>query len=269
MNNSGIVLIVPPNGNSYGAPRLVPIIRRAGVQCNLTNSPRRGWLNVSWRTRGVSDFEIQINTPSAIKKNENKRLTRLNLQKCLPDIAIPTYQITDGTNPPKYPVVIRPDEHRQGKNIYLANNKQELNALVLKNPTLSHYMPLVFPNFEFRCWVAKKFDGTVISLKMQEKEAVGFDDTKEFRPKNHSLGNSFFKYITGFKYKKTVREAAKNAMIYSPLQIGAVDLLWDTTAKKVYVLEINSRFALQSDSTVQVVADYLIEYFNDWYRANI
>lgn len=262
-----INLIVPPD-NTFGASRLIPYIRKEGIQCSLSHVSKRGYLNICWRTKHILDHEVQINTPSAIRENDNKRLTRLKLYKALPESAIKTYlPLSDNnTTSYNYPVVLRPDKHSQGKRLFVANTQQEMMSLIRQNPDISHAMPLLWPNKEFRCWCAKKYDGTVVSLKMQEKEAT-YDEALGFKPKNFHLGNAIFKYISDFKYKKTIRETAKNAMIYSPLMIAAVDVIFETSSKKAYILELNARYGINSDSTAEITANYLIEYYKDWKAA--
>ncbi len=274
---SGINIVIPDNGNHLSMANLLPFLRNH-VTAKLSYRPLQGFVNVNFRTGIIDNQNLEIlNNPDSIKFVSNKRVWRTTMRRALPDISPKIY--IPGKTFCAFPMVLRPDHHLQGRHFYIVRSYtpeeggidrsyREMFALIKKHPNISHGIQVIYPNREFRVYCARKFDGKVIAFKTVEKEITYEEDDQDWmnniKPKNYTLGNSIFKFIKDFIDKPIVRETAKTAFDKSGLHFGAVDVLYRTVDRKPYVIEINSRFAIETDSTIRLFSEFLIEYYRDW-----
>jgi predicted ATP-grasp superfamily ATP-dependent carboligase len=257
-----IHVIFPNNGNYISGMLLVKELRDRGlsVTSGYTSNPEA--LNINFSSRIVPLGDI-LNVPESVELAANKRRCRqlMRVNGIGPKIYIP------GKTFCKFPMVLRPDHHHQGKKFAVVKSYEEMFRLV-RNHGYTHGIEIIYPNREFRVIVGKKFNNEIVSLKMVEKIITYEEDTENWlnniKPKNHSQGNSIFNFVKNFKYKNQVREAAKKAFFLSGLDFGAVDILFDQTRNIPYVLEINTRFAMSADTTLERFTDHIINYHNEW-----
>jgi len=255
-----INIIIPSNGQTFGVGRVLPLIRHKGIRVQMSYDIIPKALNYNYRTKQILDADNMLNIPSRIELCNNKRISRFELRKSLPQNTPKVY--IPGRHFCKFPLVLRPDYHYGGHDFFVANSYEEMFALVKAHPNISHGIEAIHPNEEFRVWCGKQYDNKIISLKFQIKEPT--KDDGSLMPKNHRLGNAIFKFVKEHKYKDIIRNVAKQAFMMSGLHIGAVDVLFDTKKEIPFVLEINPRFGINTDSTAEAVAKYLITYYKDW-----
>lgn len=161
-----------------------------------------------------------LNKPEAIAKTTNKHLMRETFALN----EVPTPRLV-GTQPIVFPVVGRPDHHRQGRGFWICNNQSDVwRALegTRKKTAATHFMEYIDIEREFRVHVV---NGK--SIKISQKSIVG----------NHRNG-ARFSYPHDFNHKKTVRRAAIKAVEALGLDFGAVDVMWAND--RAYVSEVNS-----------------------------
>lgn len=184
-----------------------------------------------------------LNKPEAIRLAFNKRLAlqamRTSGVPCPAEVRTPVNT---------YPIVGRPDSHRQGQGFWLVGNKQEARVAMRGRSrtrarrgkaAATHFMEYINIDREFRVHVVNSK-----SIKVSEKIGGG----------NYSNGAKF-QYPHDFDHKITLRNTAKDAVKALGLDFGAVDIMWSDD--KPYVSEVNSAPCLTDENS-----DTLQRYVN-------
>lgn len=192
-----------------------------------------------------------LNAPEALRLAANKRLA---LEK-MAETDVPTPRLVYGDeamnpndNGSPYPIVGRPDSHRQGRGFWLCNSGSDVERAVRgtrRKAAATHFMEFIEAEKEFRVHIV---NGK--SIKISEKVGGG----------NHGQGATF-RYPEDFNHKKTLRRTAAAAVEALGLDFGAVDILW--ADDQPYVLEVNSAPCLTdhySDTLSRYVNAFLEEY---------
>jgi hypothetical protein len=264
-----INIIVAPT-NVFCGSKTVVALRENGIETRMTygyNYDTRV-LNVNYRTHHIPDPPMNLtvlNHPKAIRYCNDKTTFKLDMRRLLPEYMPKVY--IPGRHFIKFPCILRSRYHLQGKNFEIAKSYQQMFELIKANPKLHHAFEIIYPNDEFRVWLGRSYDGEIKSLKLQKKE-VPLDEVEEWIknviPKNYSRGNAVFKFAKKFKYKSNIRNAAKAVFEKTNLHFGAVDVLWNPVKEHPFVIEINPRFSVRSDSTLDCLTRYLKKYYKDF-----
>ena len=259
----------------FNAGGTVNYLREKGYEAKHSYRPEKKALNVNYSIHVreelfPSEEYTILNLGNNIEYASSKRKYRIDFRRLFPEYSPKIY--IPGQHFCKFPLILRPDHHRQGKHFYIVNSYQDMFQTIEKvkeqhGVVLSHGIEPIPENIEYAVWTGRYFSGEIKSLKLQFKEET-YEKTgniwEDLKPKNHTIGNSIFKWATSIKYKSELRNAARDAMRLSGLHFARVDILWDTKQERALVLEINSRFTIGSDSTRKALCDYIMKYYNDW-----
>jgi hypothetical protein len=195
-------------------------------------------INLGWSDTPYVDC---INKPDAVATAANKRIALWTLEAA----GVPTLLVGDTFPPDIFPVVGRPDYHREGRHFYVCSDYDQVwKASLRQRPVATHFQRLIVPDHEFRVHIVHGQ-----SIKISEKFGGG----------NHAAGASFH-YPHDFHHKKTLRRTAKAAVAALGLDFGAVDVLWKD---QPYVLEVNSAPGLSdphSDTLTRYVDAFMYHF---------
>ena len=260
--------IIPENGVGWSSINVLDYIKEKTGNDNARISYKYipGSLNVNYRTLLEIPDNIEIlNLPKNILKVAEKKTFRLTVRKLLPQYSPKIYLLRQHFL--KFPIIVRPDQHQQGRDFKILKSYDELRTLPVK---YTHGIEIIYPNIEYRVICARKFNNEIIVLSFKRKEITYKEDNnpdnwlKNVKPKNYSLGRSVFKWIERCEGKDEIKSAAIKAFKLSGLHFGACDVLYDTERKKPFVIEINSRFASESQSLIRLMGNYIINYEKDY-----
>ena len=189
-------------------------------------------------TANIPDGYAVVNTSEAIHQVNDKTSFRVTLDDA--ELCPPTwFSLIEFTNNldgrAKYPVIVRPKKHAQGKMLFLCNNYDELVVACNRCGAgyyISEYIPKVA---EYRVaivsgravWVAKKTPADPAAIAWNVARGGRFD--------NVSWGDWPLKVV----------KIAIEGFNLSKLDFGGVDVMVDAEGK-CYILEINSAPSLTS-----------------------
>lgn len=272
-----INVVISPGAENISILKIVPALRGRGIDVSVGVNLRPDALNINFRNSIFVESHDVMNTPESIRTASNKQGFRMLMMRELPQIAPKCFPLRDEYGgihlPPRqeFPLIVRPETHSQGRQFFFARNQFSLMTIIKNHPNLSHGIEVIYPNREFRIFCGKRFNGEVIVWKTVEKIPT-FAPTGELRrdvrPKNFHRGNSIFRLVADFRHKENIKQAALDSFKLSGLHFGAVDVLFDTERNIPFVIEINTRFALEVESTIDCFVKYLFKYYKDWERAN-
>jgi len=199
----------------------------------------------------VFPAKFQINTPAAIHLAANKRIFRQMCQKN--GISVPkTWDCTNAISVDKFPVIIRPPYHSQGKSLIFIENKVEFENFLHRNSFNKFYVSeYIHKSKEFRIYVVNNRIVAVAEKIVENPDTVAW---------NRALGSTF----DNTRWKLWPRKAcfvAIKAMNMIGLDIGAVDVILDEK-RNPYLLEINTAFSIHSNYRTKLFAqsiDLLID----------
>lgn len=175
---------------------------------------------------GFWKYAKVLNLAANISLVGNKRAFRMVLCGSMPE-GVPSTIITcdDATT---YPLVVRPSHHAQGKNLWVANNYQEL-VEVTSQLEAWYASELIDKKQEFRVYIV---NGKVVSVA----EKTPDDPTQVAW--NVAQGGRF-DVVNWGEWNLPVCKVAMQAFAYSGLDFGGVDVMTDKDGRP-YVIEINS-----------------------------
>ena len=194
-----------------------------------------------------------VNKVEAIHKINNKgKFRKLCAEKGL---AQKTWLPDDNINDLQFPVVVRRNNHAQGKNLHVCKNMQEFKQAINKYPNNWYASLLINKTAEYRVfvvcgrvvWVASKVPGN--------PDQVAW---------NVAQGGAFNNVNWGDWPLKAVKSAVQ-AFELSGLDFGGVDVMVDA-AGTCYILEINSAPSQTSPYRQECTAkafDYIIKHGRD------
>jgi hypothetical protein len=179
---------------------------------------------IRWGSTENCPAKFTINTVEAIQLVNNKVNCRKKMIE--KEISCPkTFFSKEDAKKGKFPQIGRATHHSQGKDIFIANNAEELN----KDLSSTYWSEFIDKQQEFRVFC---FMGKVLGV------CEKIPKNKELIPWNASLGNGVFETV-GWKHfpKKAVLLALK-AMKEVGADFGGVDIIVKDNIP--YLLEINS-----------------------------
>jgi len=206
---------------------------------------------VNWGN-SKTDREGLVNRGYDIKGASNKLTFFQMLGRKDPDI-IPKFWLHRGDIPAKaYPVVCRTVlEGHSGAGIVIADSPEELVPAQL-------YVKYVKKQDEYRVHIGRGRGShaayTTIAVQKKARRRETPESEVNWRVRNH--GNGFVFIRNGFVTPDAVIEVARRALDASTLDFGAVDVIYNRSKDRAYVLEINTAPGMEG----QTVEDYA-EFF--------
>lgn len=197
-----------------------------------------------------------LNKSQQIKTINNKYLSR----KMMQDAGVNVPKLYEDNNPEehKYPLIVRPEFHAQGKNLFLVNNEEELILAISnivnqgKNWYVSEYIK---KDQEFGVFIFNNRIWSVIE-KQPKQENANNEIAWNVAQGTHSFVN--------VKWSEWPMEIVKESLdAYNCFDIDfcRVDII--VKDGKPYVLELNSAHSLTSSYRKETFAKCL-----DWYIEN-
>lgn len=116
-------------------------------------------------------------------------------------------------------------------------------------PDAPLYVQYIKKEQEYRVHVGKRGEASII-IAVQRKARDKSNPHPDWQVRNHHNGFVFVR--GGFTPPESVVDAAKQALVCSGLDFGAVDVIYNQQQGKAYVLEINTAPGLEG----QTVQDY-------------
>lgn len=223
------------------------------VRNDIGDWPDHVDLVIRWGCTANSPTKHILNKAEAIHLVSNKSGFRKLLRDKAPHTIPATWFNEDyNTTPITFPLVVRPQLHSQGKQLWVVADATELEKAIQKAGEGWYASELINKVAEYRvcfvqgrvAWVANKIPGNP-------------DDVAW----NVAQGGKFTNVNWGDWPLKSIR-IAREAFMLSGLDFGGVDVMRDAE-NNVYVLEINSAPSLTSPYRQQCMArcfDYVIEH---------
>jgi len=186
----------------------------------------------------------QLNTSESIKRVNNKRGFRELLMH--EDQTLIPYTLTsEWSGLTTTPLVLRPSNHAQGRNLFVVNSMDELLNVVHERPQVFHNgwyaSELIDKVAEYRVYAVSGRVATVAEKTPDNPDAVAWNVAQGGR----------FDVVRWGSWPMEVVRVALEAFKYSGLDFGGVDVMVDRDGR-AYVIEINSApsLPLLSDGSV-------------------
>lgn len=242
--------VLPYKQGSKSARTLADAL--GGLKLKLVGSrfrPRYGDVIINWGSQTIPERlrnATIINHPSKIANVSNKLAFFRMVNSSEPDIIPAWWDRRADVPEDAYPVVCRTILNgHSGAGIVIANTPEELVDAPL-------YVKYQKKQHEYRVHVA---GGNVIAVQRKARLRSVPDEEVNWHVRNHSNGFVFARQ--GFTTPEVVKDVARKVVTISGLDFGAVDVIWNETHNKAYVLEINTAPGLEG----QTINDY-VNYFN-------
>lgn len=178
--------------------------------------------------------EQTLNQSNAIHLVNDKKKFRVLLQEQNPNLVpntitdLPSTEIMSS-------LVVRPERHAQGRNLWVVNNLEELKNVVA--PLESWYASrLIEKAAEYRVYIVSGRVATVAEKTPQDASQVAWNV--------HQGGR--FDVVRWGSWNLEVIRVAIEAFRHSGLDFGGVDVMVEKGTGKPYILEINSAPSLPS-----------------------
>jgi len=178
----------------------------------------------------VDDTPKVLNNTKSIHYSNNKKEFRLILQIKHPEITPKTWLVSEDEKI-TFPCIIRPQNHAQGKHLYLCSSYTELlntcnKFTFLDTGYISKYIPKVA---EYRVCFIQGLVAWVAQKTPKDPQDIAWNVAQGSR----------FNNLRWKQWPISVIEAAYKAYILSGLYLGGVDVMVDKDGRS-FVLEINS-----------------------------
>lgn len=210
-------------------------------------------LLIRWGCTSQFPSKKTLNKVDSIRLVNNKMLSRKMMQQS--DVSVPKlYERIEET---KYPCIVRPHFHSQGKNLFLCNNEDELNTAITKvhqqgkDVYCSEYIK---KDKEYGVFIFDNRVTSVIEKKPKHEEA------NNAIAWNVAQGTHKFENVRWGEWDMNVVKEALKAWECFGLTFGRVDIIVKDDIP--YILEINSAHSLTSEYRKKIFAkclDYYIE----------
>lgn len=213
--------------------------------------PKAGDVLINWgRSNYPFEFAMTdfLNEGAFIEYVSNK-LNFFELMKGAHPDVIPTFWTNKEDIPAEaYPVVCRTIlTGHSGAGIVIADTPEALVDAPL-------YVKYVKKKDEYRVHIGKTridYDSVVYTTIAVQRKARRLDhENPNWRVRNHANGFVFVR--NDVNPPSCVLDVARQAILASSLDFGAVDVIWNEEQEKAYVLEINTAPGLEG----QTVTDY-------------
>lgn len=206
----------------------------------LSHQRERDWVSTSsgmlirWGTTAATSAPLssQFNKSQAIHRVNDKRGFRKLLMENQPELVPHTLFSLSEDYTDHHPLVVRPQTHAQGRNLWLVHDREQLENLLNSTPQLSgqwYASKLIDKIAEYRVYVMQGRVITVANKTPDDPSAVAWNVAQGGR----------FDVVRWGDWNLEVCRVAIDAFNYSGLDFGGVDVMVDREGK-AYVIEINS-----------------------------
>jgi carbamoylphosphate synthase large subunit len=252
----------------------------------LTQSPLTS-LVIRWGATATMPHHtpecLVLNSAVAIHRVNNKKLYRQLLQNhnpCLVPKSIfgltPAQTLTYSPTPaeeahghgvnttsedePQFPLILRPKNHAQGRNLHLVQDGRELATLSSRYPEGWYASEYVDKESEYRVYVANGRVVTIAQKTPADPTAIAW---------NVAQGGRFDVLPRG-QWPMEVCRVGIESFRPSGLDFGGVDVMVEKTTGRTLCIEINSAPSLPSlsDGSVSYRQKCMAEYFEYVYQNN-
>ena len=215
--------------------------------------PQDSDLLIRWGCTSKVSSKNTLNKSNAIHAVNDKINSRLKME----ENNISTPKVFKSSAEAKYPCIMRPTKHSQGKNLWLCNSHADVlrfsNKKIIKK--LGYYLSeYIEKEREFGVFI---FNDRITSVI--EKVGKNSESNKSIAW-NVSQGTHSFENINWTDWPIDVCVESLKAIKLFDLDFGRVDVIYKDG--KAYILEINSAHSLTSPYRQEVFAkcvDYLLE----------
>jgi glutathione synthase/RimK-type ligase-like ATP-grasp enzyme len=245
------------NGSTLGIKQFsnnnIEIIR------NDREIPEDTDLLIRWGCTSQFPSKKTLNKADAISTINNKYLTRKLLKQA--DVNIP--ELYRNTENVKYPCIVRPHNHSQGKNLFLCNNEEELieaedkMANEGKNIYVSEYIK---KDREFGIFI---FNNRIWSVIEKVSKVENGNDEVAW---NVAQGTHSFENVRWNDWDMNICKEALDAVKCFNIDFCRVDIIVKDNIP--YILELNSAHSLTSDYRKKSFAKCLDYYIENGYVKN-
>jgi glutathione synthase/RimK-type ligase-like ATP-grasp enzyme len=213
---------------------------------------------------------LVLNSAVAIHRVNNKKLYRQLLQTTNPQLVpksifdLPTTidsQIgCTATDDPQFPLILRPKNHAQGRNLHLVQDVRELGQFSIRYPEGWYASEYVDKESEYRVYVANGRVVTIAQKTPADPTAIAW---------NVAQGGRFDVLPRG-QWPMEVCRVGIESFRPSGLDFGGVDVMVEKTTGRTLCIEINSAPSLPSlsDGSVSYRQKCMAEYFEYVYQNN-
>lgn len=212
--------------------------------------PEDSDLVIRWGCTSEIPAEHTLNKARGITIVNNK----ISSRRLFVDNNISTPKLYNLEDNITYPVIIRPEHHSQGRNLYIANNMEELlNAIRRIGPNY-YISEFIDKDKEFGVFI---FDNRVSAVI---EKVPKYENANKELAWNVAQGTHSFENVRWENWPVNVCIEALKAFKLVDLDFGRVDVMVKDNVP--YILEINSAHSLTSEYRQQTFAkclDYYIE----------
>jgi glutathione synthase/RimK-type ligase-like ATP-grasp enzyme len=256
--NMSRLLVLPYQSGSISARTLQRALDEH-YKCRrllLTGAPflQRGTdIIINWgRAGAVRGIEPTLNSYAAINRTGNKRLCFKDLDKG--DVSIPSYT-TD--------ISVARDWLEQGATVVERHSlrghsgqgiKLKRDSDVLEDCPL--YVKYVPKQSEYRVHV---FGNTIIDVRQKRRRRCVPDSDVNWQIRNERGG--FVYAMQNVNPHQMVLDESLKAIKATGLDFGAVDVIWNESQQKAYVLEVNTACGLEG-TTINNYVDAVLAYLH-------
>lgn len=213
-----------------------------------TFQPRPSDVIINWGNADAQTFlavwPAQVANRLRLRAASNKlRFFKAMVDEGHADIIPPFWENRNEIPDTAFPIVCRTVlAGHSGDGIVIASRVEELVPAPL-------YVQYMKKKQEFRVHVGAGTQSAIIIAVQRKARRLDYDNPN-WQVRNHA--NGFIYAREGFETPAPVLDAARKALDASGLDFGAVDVIWNETDAKAYVLEINTAPGLEG----QTVQDY-------------
>lgn len=213
--------------------------------------PTKYDLLVRWGTRASVDSKRVLNKAGRIADINNKLLTRIRLQEN--DLSVPKTWLNPNSVD-RFPVIVRPQRHSQGKKLYLCRNRVELmiRCSKMSNFYISEYID---KDKEFGVFIFNNRVWSVIEKTPKTEEG------RSSIAWNVAAGTHSFENNRWSDWNPEMCIEALKAAKQMNIDFTRVDVI--QKGDKFYILELNSAHSLTSEYRQKTFTRCL-----DWYIEN-
>lgn len=250
--------ILPYKQGSTGAKALARML--GGLVLKLENSKYKAKpedLIINWGNTSKTFDVPYLNPSEKIKTATNKLNFFNNMKETGYEALIPRYWTNRNEIPDDaYPVICRTVlAGHSGDGIVLAGSQADLVDAPL-------YVEYVKKQDEYRIHVGCYVENgepkpVVISQQRKARRLAVPDEQVNWKIRNHANGFNFVR--NGIDTPLAVIDTAIKAFMTTGLDFGAVDVIWNASQEKAYVLEVNTAPGLEG----QTIADYAAFFSGD------
>lgn len=239
--------ILPYKQGSHSARELALTLQgKVLLLQNSSYTPRDGDVVVNWGS--TDDYTVPpnvrlMNKPQVIKAASNKKLFFEKMKENQVGVIPPFWTTKTDVPVDAYPVVCRSIlAGHSGEGITIADAADSLIDCPL-------YVKYIKKAAEYRVHLGRLADGIAL-ICLQRKIRDATKEVKDWRVRSHD--NGFLFQRNNLNPPKKVVDAAKAAFTVTDLDFGAVDVVWNDSMQKAFVLEINTAPGLEG----QTINDY-------------